>query len=102
MAATPDQLIQRLLDTRLADLAGSRLSGTIALNDELGNEMLQLLLRQLTNPTAPPAPKGPSIAGTPGPADLLPLLTISRLSYATTKGKVQLNLDIAVDGPTNA
>ncbi len=102
MAATPEQFLQRLISTRLADLNGTHISGTIALNDELGNEMLQLLLQQMMQPSSIPGTKTSPEGSVPNPAELLSLLNIRRLDYATAKGKVQLNLDLAVDGSTNA
>lgn len=74
------KLLQELLDTRLAAISGSQISGQICIQDALMNELLQATVEQLKAPKTPAAPKGKS-QPLPSAAELLSLVQIEELRY---------------------
>ncbi len=96
-------VLRHLLDTDFADLKGSKISGQIALTDELINLGLHDLLGQLTKAAAPasdspapasaPKPTGPAL---PDPKLLLQKLQVAHLKYRTEAGRTILEIEAGV------
>lgn len=95
-------VLQHLLDTDFADLQGSRISGQLALTDELVNLGLHDLVAKLTQPAATssaPAPAPPvkaAGAALPDPKLLLQKVTIEHLQYRTEAGRTILEIKAGV------
>lgn len=93
-------IVQKILNNRLQDLAGSQLKGQLVLSDELINDALLDLLGQLraTTPPAPaPAEEQPvPTVGFPDPAELLQHLQVNELKVRSEKGKMKVQIDVSI------
>lgn len=90
-------MLQRLLNNNLADLAGTRIEGTIVLSDELMNEVIKTGLAGMSAPPAEAATKAVA-TDTPAinPRDLLAALKIEKLNYRTENGKTIIEIKAGV------
>lgn len=89
-------IINHLRETKLKDLKGLHITGTVPVSDTLLNQLIQDFVRpQLTG-------EGSAKSGTPPPAppaevaSLLPLLKFPVLRARTEKGAVILEVEIKV------
>ncbi len=89
------KLIQELLNTRLAALSGSQISGQICIQDGLMNELLQAGVAQLKTVKAQVTDQGKS-QPLPSAAELLDLFQIEELRYeaALQQSKLIFKLQI--------
>lgn len=95
-----NELIEKLIASNFADLQGLEIKGRVPIKEELMNEAVATVLRDMVNPSAPAPAATPAAAGEANapsapkvnPRELLKLLT--SLNLEAQEGQVVLNFEI--------
>lgn len=97
-----DPVLRHLTTTDFADLKGSKISGRLALSDDLINLGIKDLLDKLvptnqnTNRPTAGVPAAPPKKQLPGPQDLLEKIKVDHLRYRTEKERTILEIEARV------
>jgi hypothetical protein len=91
-------MLQRLLNNKFTDLAGTQIEGQIVLSDALMNEVIKIGLQEMSAPPAETTVTETVAADAPAvnPRDLLAALTIDKLNYRTENGKTIIEVKAGV------
>lgn len=95
-----EAILRLILDRRLRDFQGTEIKGSLAVSDDLVNEVLAEWLAGATGTPSPASETNaePAAAATPpiDPRQLLSWLTIRQLRYHTEAGRTVVDLDVGV------
>jgi hypothetical protein len=99
MATNP---LEKYLQNDLADFAGLRVTGTVPVKQEILNDLLQMVLKDMGSPASSPGPVSATDMAAVSASGVDPkrfLKFLKKAEVRAEEGRLVLDFDVSIDGP---